>query len=492
MAHRPVIASLLGLAVLASACSGPSEEVGGNVEDQVTSTTVPSELAFVDETEDDAALRLALSRPESWDPIEVNIADQGAVLVSDLLYDGLTEASAAGVLRPALATDWTASSDFRSWTFTLDRERTSQSEVIASFARLRSEGAASAAAVLLGDVESIDPTGDDGVAFTLRNGNAGFAWLLSGLLFSIHGEEPTGLYRVARDSEEVTLFSSESGRDIEVTWAVDGNASYQLLTLGQVDAAMVDPSQARDAANRFGQQPSARSISRFYAMNLGSEDLWDPRVRQAVMLSIDRPAILEKLAIAAFTADGVAAPSVAGFRYGACSSACVFNPGEARDLLRSADSYPTLTVVFVDDSQRGVATEIAKGLENVGLGAEVVQISAAELPGMIADGRAEVFAFGWAAPADSLDAVVAPMFASYSSLNVSRLVSPEVDDLLLAASLTADDNDRWDLLAEAQMAALARWSIVPVAVAQNGLVQSPDVDPIGLRPDGSIDTLSLG
>jgi ABC-type transport system substrate-binding protein len=492
VANRPVIASLLCLALVAGACSFASEEVGQEADNQVTPTTVPNELAFVDETESDATFHLALTRSASWDPIELSMGDQSAVIVSDLLHDGLTESSTAGSLRPGLATSWESSSDFRSWTFTLDLARTSGDEVIASFDRLRADGASTTAAVLLDDVQSIEASGSDAVTFVLRNGNAGFAWLLSGLQFSIVGEEPTGRYSMIDETESGVTFVSDSGPDIEISWERDGKATYRLLTLAQVDAAVVDPTLSRDAANRYGQQPSARSISRFYAMNLASKDLWDPRVREAVLMSVDHPAMMAKLPTAGFTADGVAAPSLAGFRYGACGSACVFNPQEARGLLRSAGSFPTLSIVYIEDGQAGIAGEIAQNLADVGLATELLQVTAEELPPMIADGSAEIFSFGWAAPAGSMDAVVAPLFASYSPLNITRFVSPEVDDLLQEAATTSDDVQRWDLLSQAHQAALARWTVIPVAVAHNGLVQSPGTDPIALRPDGSIDTKSLG
>lgn len=491
MAHRSVIASLFGLALVAGACSSPLGEVDrSTVDTQVTSTTVPDGLAFVDEADPDATLHLALTRPANWTPAQLSLTDQNAVVLADLLYDGLTEASGA-TLAPALAASWTANSDFTRWTFALDTDRVSPADVVSSFDRLIVEAADSAAVALLGDVEEISASGDNAVRFTLRNPNAGFAWLLSGVQYSITVPGPTGRYAIVEDSAEQMVLASSKFADITISWHPDGKATYQQLTLGQAEAAVVDPTVSRDAANRFGQRPSARSIVRFYGLNLASEDLWDPRVREAALISIDRPAVLEELPTAGFTADGVAGASTAGFRYGACNMACIYHPDDARSLLRDAGGAPTLTIVYVGEDQVGVASEISRSLQKGGFRTEVTQVSAEELPIMIADGSAEIFAFGWAAPAGSMDAVVPALFASGSPLNVTRLVSEEVDDLLDLAALTADDNERWELLSQAHEAALAQWVAIPVAVAHNGLVQSPDIDHLSVRPDGSLDASSI-
>ncbi|MEZ5228660.1 MAG: ABC transporter substrate-binding protein, partial [Acidimicrobiales bacterium] len=222
---RSLGALLLAAAIsMASACSRlePSSE-----RTAAASTSIPDALAL--ELPDEitgSVLRLALVRPGSWDPIAVSLADQGAVIVSDLLYDGLTETTADGRLVPALATEWTTSDDGLAWTFSLDAERTNAAAVRSSFERLRANAPASAAAGLLSSVARIDAVDDATVRFVLSSPNAGFAWVVSGLPFSIvdDGGAPTGRYRLVADDAEHALLTNGDGEDalsVAIAWVSD-------------------------------------------------------------------------------------------------------------------------------------------------------------------------------------------------------------------------------------------------------------------------------
>ena len=447
-----------------------------------------SSLPFAEESSD--PLHLTLPVTTGWDPATLSAGDQVQVLLADLLYEGLTDASAEGELRPALAETWTPSQDFRQWTFEL-ADGVDARAVAASFARLRELAPASVAVTLVNDVETIDPAGASSVRFTLRNPNADFAWLLSGVQYSIYGEEPTGPYRIeSQDAVGMTL-TSDRYRTIEVKWSADSKAAYDRLTLGETDAAVVDATLIVDAARRLGQQPSARSLVRVYGLNLASPNLSDPRLRQAVLSAVDRPGVMGALTTSGFTTDSVSASSIAGFRYGACGAACVYNPAEATAKLAEVGFTPTLVVGYVGPEQAAAARSIGESLTRAGFGVSVQEIPADQLTAMIDAGTVDIFSFGWPAPASSMDAVIPPLFASVSPLNVTRLVSTEVDNLIAEAMTTGDDAARWRLLADAEGAALAQWTVIPVATAHNGLIQRAQGSPLVVRPDGSIDVTSL-
>ncbi len=486
MSYGRTSVALLAIGLLSSSCSLLGGDEAAAPETDLDS--VPSSLPFA--AEPSGPLHLTLTTTDVWDPAAISVGNQAQVLLADLLYDGLTEASAEGELRPALAESWSASADFRQWTFELGDGVDAQA-VAASFARLRETAPASVAVALLNDVETIDPSGDSAVMFTLRNPNAGFAWLLSGVQYSIHGDEPTGPYAIeSTDAVGMTLVS-EQYRTIEVAWAADTKAAYDQLTLGETDAAIVDATLTGDAASRFGQQPSARSLVRFYGLNLASPNLYDSRLRQAVLAAVDRPGAMRALTTSGFTADGVAASSLAGFRYGACASACVYNPSGATAKLAEVGVAPTLVVGYVGADQAAAAASIGESLTRAGFGATVQEVAADQLTAMIGAGTVDIFSFGWPTPASSMDAVIPPLFASVSPLNVTRLVSTEVDALIAEAMTTGDDEARWKLLADAESAALAQWTVIPVATAHNGLVQRAQDSPLAVRPDGSIDVTSL-
>lgn len=487
---------LLGILVVLAGCSAP--EAGAPSTSAGVADPEPDQLAFGDDGLDPERLRLALVRPDTWDPARLELADQSAVVLADLLYDGLTEASADGELRPGLADNWEANDDFTVWTFDLDTERIAPDEVVASFERLRELGTGSYAAQLLDDVEAIDPVGEDSVSFRLASPQAGLPWLLSGVTYSVVGAGadesdplPTGRYRVASLSDDGMELVSGDASAVDVTWGSDGRATSDSLAIGLVDAAVVDPDRARDAAQAFGQKVSSRGIVRFYGLNLASPDLWDPRVREAVLAGADRAPMVAAIPSAGIPADGVAARSTAGFAPGLCDRACVYNPARAEALLAEVSEVPDLTVAYIGDSQAEVAEVLAGSLRDVGFDVSTEGIDVGTLAQKLEEGSIDVFSFGWVAPAGSIDAVVGPLFGSSSFFNVTRLVSPEVDDLLAQAAITADDRSRWDLLNRAEQVALSQWIAIPVAVARNSLVQSDDIASLPIRPDGSIDVAGL-
>ena len=193
------------------------------------------------------------------------------MIVADLLYDGLTEADPTeSTLRPALATTWAANDDATEWTFTLDTDRVQPDAVVAHVESLRGV-AVGATAVVLDRIETVETVEGGAVRFTLEESNAGFPWLLSGVAFSMVGEggELTGRYEITVDDEETLLLEAERGDrpDVAIEWHETARDAYNRLTVGAVDAAVVPPDALEDARSRYGVNPPARAISRFYVVS---------------------------------------------------------------------------------------------------------------------------------------------------------------------------------------------------------------------------------
>lgn len=440
-------------------------------------------------------LRVALARPETMAPAELSIVDQEAVIVADLLYDGLTEAAGTeGRLDPALAESWDASDDFTRWAFTLDVDRIDASSVVESFSAL-GDGPVSAPGALA-HVVSVEAAEPGTVVFTLDRPDAGLAWLVSGVGFSIVGPHgaPTSGYEVTVDDSEMMVLRPGEGSDgpeVALRWESSADDAYDTLTLGLVDAAVAPPEALHDARSRFGAVPAARAVSRFYGLNLGSPRLADDRLRRAVVHAVDRDeATAEGTAVPVYPADGVVAPTVAGYRPGGCAEGCVHDPGRARSLLAEArrdGAPPDVLRIAIGSQDQAAADIIADDLAAVGFEVDVRPLNPGELARTIAAGEAELFAFGWVAPAGSVDAVVPALFGSGSAANAVRLRSARVDALIADATTTGDDRDRWDLLLEAHDVALSEAAVIPLAVAKSHFVAAPQAQHVVVRADGSID-----
>lgn len=468
----------------------------------------PSALAFDDSatSEPANAVRLALVRPDVWDPAVVSMADQDAVIVSDLLFDGLTQATADGRLEPGLATAWSATEDFYAWTFQLDTDRTTAGDVEASFERLRAESVDTPAGVVMESVVRIEVLDASSVRFVLSAPNAGFAWLMSGLAFSITDDSgaTTGRFEIVDDAPERTELrsvggvedDSADGEDDDATrvlidWVVDHETAEAAADAGVVDGAVVPLIDTERAARRVGMPVSARSIVRFYGLNPTSPTFVDPAVRSAVLAAVDLSAVVDGLDAPALRADGLVAPTMPGFVAGACGERCAYDPEAAVEVVNRLGPFPTLRIAYANPSEQRLGGAIEAQLEAVGFDAELVELNGGLLSASIDTQAIDLFPYGWTAPALSIDSVIAPLLGAASPANPFGQLSVGVDESLAAAAVSGDDADRWRLLQTAHRQALETGLLLPVAVAENRFVVSPAFSGVVPRADGSIEIRSL-
>ncbi len=509
---------MLGLSLVVASCAGRIGQAGPERSSSLTDDGVPSALAFAGDPIDDMdVLRLALARPTTIIPARVAMADQSAVLVSDLLYDGLTEVvGRQDRIRPALASSWEADATYTTWLFEIDEDRIDPAVVVEHFTAVLAGERSAAASTLLGGVESVAATSAGTVEFTLMAPNAGFPWLLSGLAASVVGPDgdPTGRYRTVDEVDplpEVDVESADPSAEmpselllqaadptavgpdsIEILWADDDAAAYDLLTLGLADAAVAPADLLDDATRRFGHRPVERSITIFYGLSLPGDAAADRvAVAQAISASAESGLTAELEALGASPSDLLIGVSLAGA--GPLASLGAIDFGEAIDgSASSADDgadlgVDDLTVSYTDEVHAEVAEALEDRLLAAGFGVSTEQRGLDEQSAAIAEGRAGVFAFGWAAAAGSLDAVVAPMGQGSSPSNVLGFDSAAVDALLVEAAATADDEQRWALLAETYELLAADARAVPVGVANSLLVVAPPAQALVVRADGSLD-----
>ncbi len=476
------------VALMVSACS-MSGGLGefDTAETSESRGTVPAELALVEpETLDDDTLRVAVAQLDTWLPSEIAVSDPAAVLVADLVYDGLTEAvGTSGQLRPGLATAWSADGAVRTWTFTIDGERTTPDEVAASFAALLASDTPTLASVSLDHVESVTAEGDT-VVFGLSRPDAGLPWLLSGVAMSVVGADgaATGRYQVTEAADGLTL---DGAGPVVIEWAADGDDAYDQLLLGRVHAAVVDDASLGESEGRFGVRPVASNVTRFYVLNARSATLQRADVRDAITMAIDRTLVQAQVGIGAFASDGVAGPAMGGFRLQACGTRCVADPTAAAAAVAGLGEPVALTVGYVSESQTAPATAVADQLAAAGFDITVARYGATELVAAVEAGEVDVYAAGWAAPATSLDAVVSALFDDQSATNLVGATPTAAAVLFEQAAVELDDRARWDLLSQAQTTVIEESFVIPIAVGKSHVAHSPTLEGVVVRADGSLD-----
>jgi len=501
-------AVVTGMALIMSACGvvGASDDraVDPGVSDR-RSATAPSDLAFTDDdlaaTED--GLVIAVVGPIGTVPAEVSMGNQGEVIVTDLLFDGLTEADGwSESLVPALASGWEANDSFDEWIFELDPERISAEEVISHFEGL--DGAAHNPNVaqlvdLVASVEKVDGLSDpESVRFSLTRSEAGFAWLLSGLSASIAGPdgEPTGQYRAIDQSDDGMTLGSENGPDIGIVWTEDEPAAYKLLVDHSVDGAVVSGALLDDAEADLESMPPVRSITRFYGINRDSERLSDSSLVEALLAAVDRNQLVDRaLDVETFSTNGAVPPSLIGYELSGCGRFCDYDPDKAKRLVAyvtlKQKAAPELRIGFSGDTQEPVAAEVARQLAEAGFDVSIEQLTGAALIRKVAADEIDLFSYGSVAPTSSLDGSVLTTFASTSSSNLVGVDNENIDIVLRIAATEGDDQKRWELLSNVHARVMAEHRILPLAVAKSHLVVDPDLGYVMVRPDGSID-LSQG
>jgi ABC-type transport system substrate-binding protein len=273
----------------------------------------------------------------------------------------------------------------------------------------------------------------------------------------------------------------------------DADAAYAAFQDGSVDVSPVPPARATDAARSFGRRGMSPYIGVvFYALNVKSPDLADPRFRQAISLAIDRKQIVDDVYQGSVAlATGLVADGVPRRNGDACGDRCRFDPDRAKELLVEAfpaGNIPEVAIDHDDDAtQTAVAALIKTELDTVGIPAVLRSHPFADYGRFLVSGQQELFRLGWIADYPSPDGFLTPLFSSTSPDNLTGLASPEIDQKLGAARAEADPPKRLALYLEAEQLVLDQYVVVPVAQLESRMVASSRVKGFDLDALGTFD-----
>ena len=201
-------ACALAAALLAAGCSNDGDSARLVGEETTTSSTLPEGVAFADDdppvTTTTAApvvpltLRIGVPDLVFEPPYAVDEADSVAVLITDLLTDGLTTLDEDGLAVPALAESWSVSDDRLRWTFLLGSNDFSTgspitaTDVVASFDRLRGRGIESLTAPQVAAIDSVIAEDDSTVVVSLAEPFEELPQVLAAVPFGISPADETG------------------------------------------------------------------------------------------------------------------------------------------------------------------------------------------------------------------------------------------------------------------------------------------------------------
>lgn len=521
-AHRAAVA-LLVAGVALSACRGSSTPA-----EPSTTTRPPGTIV------EGGTLRVGLSGPVQADPATASLGSPSALMVLDLLHDGLTTLDPSGVAKPALATEWTADPTQTVWTFRLDPKATftsgravSSADVVASLERVARAGDGSLAALQL---ESI--TG-------FRAFVGGTAPRLSGLAapdaatVTVSLDRPLSVLPVVLASPQLGVVDVASldaavaddgalgALDLSGSWAVDSavdrvltlarrtgadghvakvelrsysavNVAHDALDAGKVDWALVPPAKERAAERDHGDAAMAPFHAElFFGMRVKQPALANIELRKAITAAIDREAIVERAypglatALAAVVPDGV--PGHAAARCADCGP----DLERARAILAAAypdGKVPSLNIDFdASPAQEAMASLVAEQLAAVGIPAQLRPKPLAEYKAFLVSGGQELFSIGWIGGYASPDAYLAPLFGSASDDNLTGYANPTVDAALAAARAAPDPAAAAAQWVEVERQVFVDAVVVPIAQFRIQAVVAPRVRGFQHTVDGSVD-----
>ncbi len=397
-----------------------------------------------------------------------------------LLYDRLVALDDKGLLEPELATEWVANEDATTWTFTLregvtfhDGTTFDSADVAYTFAHILDPATESRAARTFKLIASIETPDPQTIIFHLAPGHADFPILLSSRPTAIIPADSgasiattgigTGPFKlVTLDPLGTTVFSANDDYwrgapklvGIEMPAIADSQARTLALQAGQIDVLLQAGTEATDLfANNSDYTVLSFPTGTWngLSMRIDMPPFDDARVRQAIRLLVDRPAILNLVLNGAGTVscDTPVSPSDA-YRWdpeGGCpqdiegAKALLAEAGYADGLdltLYTSNVLPNLVPLAEVFQQQAAAAGINVALEIVPADSFFSDTAVNEA----------FITTGWLGrPADEILNLV---FRSTSPLNEAKFENAAFDQLLDEARQTLDMSERTKLYQSAQ------------------------------------------
>lgn len=527
--QRVVRILLVVVALVAASCTGNASPDAENAQPDASdlaapagssSTVVPDGLAFADAPE--GTLRVSVPPIEFVAPHLVDETDPVAVLVTDLLTDGLTERDyESGLAVPGLADSWSVSDDHLTWTFELgdftfgDGTPITGADVVASLNRVANQGLDSLSGPNLWPIEGWEAAttpdvpvaglvsvGESRVLITLTERFEALPEVLAGVTFGIYPAEdsqaddtlpmsssatytPTAIwedgFRVSGDPGSLEIST------IELFVDPDGT----MLAAGETDLRIaVDPDEPLGELRGTTIQ---RSADVFFAMNAEKAPFDDVMIRQAIVHAVDREALRAEFFPHAGLMQGFVPQAVPGGSADACGDSCSFDVEQARLLV---DASPSRDVAFTvdyfvaegdDDTEQRLAELIASSLREVGLVATAQSHTPDDYGLRAASGDLGLFRFGSVSTTLTAEADLGAMFHTAGRDNLSGTSIERFDALIAAARLEANPVVRASIYGDAERVLFAESVVLPIAEFRHHLAFTEALESAGLEPDGSLD-----
>ncbi|SDU54026.1 peptide ABC transporter substrate-binding protein [Jiangella alkaliphila] len=333
-----------------------------------------------------------------------------------------------------------------------------------------------------------------------------------------YGQHPIGTGPFQFDSWDPNIdvrISAYEDYNGDVKPSIDGavyriyendDAAYNALQADQLDIMPLLPTSALagetykiDLGDRFLSRETGVFETITFAPSSVDARFDDPRLRQAISMSINRPEIVEQIFAGARTpATGWVSPVVADNVDGACGDFCTYDPTAAAALYAETDGFPdgeTLALSYNGDSDHkawvdAVCQDIDDALGIPCIGTPVVdlatfrdQITNREMSG--------IFRTGWQMDYPSLENFLVPIFATGASANDGDYSDDEFDSLVGQAAAAPDAATGVELYHQAERLLAEDMPAIPLWHRVNIAGYSTHVENVRITIFQTVDLLSV-
>jgi peptide/nickel transport system substrate-binding protein len=410
-----------------------------------------------------------------FDPLKVGVFGASGAMAASLIFDTLTSLDEDGKARPKLAIEWQASEDFKKWTFKLrpnvkfhDGTPFNAQALKANFDRQKDPKNKCSCAFYISNLLSIEVVDDLTVTYSLQDPGLALPELLAAASANNVVQSPTAWQTKGDDYNRNPV---GTGPFILKSWTAgdrmvlernpdywdkgkpyldrvvmrplqDQQARFASLLAGESDIIWDDPADYENlkkvkADKNLTLHEYTGSGANVYAINTKVAPLDDVRVRQALVMAIDKSKLSEIMS------GGLSKPASNPFGDGSwvkCKDdgALPYDPARARALLQDYGK-PVKFKMIVTATPRGRNTGqvLQQFWKQVGADMELDQVDQATIA---ARGFQRKFDITPWRIVDSPDPNV-QMFANFHTGSPAALANysnPELDALLVRARSTPD------------------------------------------------------
>jgi len=414
-----------------------------------------------------------------FDPLKVGVYDTAANIAASLILETLVSLDDNGKAKPKLALSWSSSDDFKVWTFKLrpdvkfhDGTPFNAQAVAWNIARQKDPKNNCRCAFYIANILSVEPKDDLTVVYTLKDPAVNFPVLLArpGQNETVHS--PTAVQAKGDDYNRNPV---GTGPFVVKSWTAgdrmvvernpnywnkgkphldrvvlrplpDSQSRFASLKSGETDLVWVDEFEA-DNIVRAKKDPTLQVLSyagsgaAVNAINTKVPPLDDVRVRQALVMALDRKKISQALT------NGLARPASNPYGDGSwvkCKDdgALPEDAAKAAALIKEYGKPVEFKMLFTATPRGRANGQILQQLwKSIGANMEIEQVDQATFPPRAFQRKFDII--GWRI-VDFPDPDV-QMFANFyskSPLNLANFTDPALDKALESARVTADEAKR--------------------------------------------------